>query len=53
MNYTPDPKLHLVISIIKSIIRIAAGGCLAYQLFLAAGLLIILAEVLGIIEECV
>lgn len=49
----PDPKLHFQISIAKSIIRIIAGGCLAFGMLISAGLFIILAEALGIAEEMV
>lgn len=53
MNYTPDPKLHLYISILKSLIRIAAGGFLIYGMPVGAGAMIVLAELLGIAEELV
>lgn len=49
----PDPKLHQQISFIKSGARVIAGALLINQRFVAAGLMIILAEVLGIIEELV
>jgi hypothetical protein len=42
---------HFNISIAKSILRIGAGGALCQQYFIAAGVLFILAEFLGIIEE--
>jgi hypothetical protein len=49
----PDAVWHLRISLAKSLIRIAAGGALCVgELFVAGGLLI-LAEVLGIVEELV
>lgn len=42
---------HFRISIIKSMFRIFAGGCLIVGDIFLAGLLLIAAEVLGIIEE--
>jgi hypothetical protein len=38
---------------VKSALRIFAGGCLAYGFFVHAGGLLILAEILGIVEEMV
>jgi hypothetical protein len=49
----PDPKLHQQISFVKSACRVIAGALLINQRFISAGLMIILAEVLGIIEELV
>lgn len=49
----PDPKLHKYISFVKSIIRILAGACLVTSHFVSAGILLILAEILGIVEEMV
>ena len=53
----PDPKLHLRISLVKSIIRIACGAALisagAGTMITVAGVLLILAEALGIVEELV
>jgi hypothetical protein len=56
----PNPKKHLQISLIKSIVRIVAGLALAGGGWLemnpyiqGAGLLLVLAEVLGIAEELV
>lgn len=49
-----DPsKGHFYVSMIKSFLRIAAGATLLNGLFLQAGILFIVAEVLGIIEELV
>ncbi len=49
-----DPGMgHFIVSIVKSVIRIIAAGFLIYGNFLFAGVLFILAEVLGIIEEIV
>ena len=44
---------HFYVSIIKSIIRIIAGVSLILGLFVVAGALLILAELLGILEEMV
>jgi hypothetical protein len=62
MSYIPNPKMHFYVSLIKSIIRIAAGGALVLvcspgsillnQIEWAGGLLI-LAELLGILEEVI
>ncbi len=49
----PDAKKHLYISLVKSIIRIGAGGCLIQGNLLFAGGLLIFAEILGIVEELV
>lgn len=47
-----DPgRFHFYVSLIKSLIRITAGGFLIYGNFFVAGILFILAEVLGIVEE--
>ena len=53
---SPDPKKHFQISMIKSAIRIAAGLALVYpqsQNIVLAGVLIVIAEILGIVEEMV
>lgn len=52
MNH-PDPKLHRNISFVKSALRIIAGFALFSGSFQTAGTLIVLAEVLGIVEELV
>ena len=44
---------HFYVSLVKSIIRIGAGGCLIQGNLVAAGGLLILAEMLGIVEELV
>ena len=56
----PDPKLHRDISFVKSGLRIAAGLALAGAGWLemnpylqAGGILLIVAELLGIAEELV
>lgn len=51
MNH-PDPKKHLHISLAKSCLRIV--GCVALTIDITIGAILFgLAEVLGIIEECV
>jgi hypothetical protein len=49
----PDPIKHKYISFAKSGVRIAAGAALCYSMFWYAGALLILAEILGIVEEIV
>ena len=49
----PDPKWHLRISLAKSLLRIGAGAYLCLGILGMAGLLVILAEILGIAEELV
>lgn len=49
----PDPKMHLYVSIAKSGLRILAGVALASSMFVSSGILFILAEILGIVEELV
>jgi hypothetical protein len=50
----PDPRLHRNISFAKSAIRIAAGVALVWpQNLILAGVFLILAEVLGVVEELV
>ena len=44
---------HFYVSIVKSVVRIAAGAALIMGAFVITGALIILAEVLGIVEELV
>ena len=44
---------HFYVSLVKSILRIVAGGCLIQGDLFFAGLLLILAEFLGIVEEVV
>ncbi len=46
-------KGHFYVSIVKSAVRIVAGGCLITGNLFAAGALLIFAEVLGIVEELV
>jgi hypothetical protein len=49
----PDPTLHRNISFVKSGLRIAAGLALTTSHIYVAGVLLILAEILGIVEEIV
>jgi len=49
----PDPIKHKYISFAKSGVRIAAGAALCFGMFWSAGVLLILAEILGIVEEIV
>ena len=46
-------KGHFYVSMVKSAVRIVAGGCLITGNLLMAGVCIIMAEVLGIVEELV
>ena len=49
-----DPsKGHFYVSLVKSVLRIGAGGSLLYGNLLLAGALFIVAELLGILEELV
>jgi hypothetical protein len=48
----PDPRLHQIVSFIKSGIRIVGYVMIPFNLVIAAGLLV-LSEVVGIIEELV
>jgi hypothetical protein len=49
----PDPDRHRKISFAKSGLRILAGIALLYGNFITTGILLILAEILGIVEEIV
>ena len=55
LNITPKDtsKGHFYVSIVKSAVRIVAGGCLITGNLLMAGVCFIMAEVLGIVEELV
>lgn len=44
---------HLNVSLVKSLVRIAAGFALIDLSFITAGVLFILAELLGVVEELV
>lgn len=52
-NHIPDPLKHKYISFVKSGFRILAGATLFFGEFAVAGALIIVAEILGIVEEIV
>ena len=56
-NFEVQPKDtskgHFYVSLVKSIIRVAAGTSLVMGLFAVCGWLLILAELLGIVEELV
>jgi hypothetical protein len=49
----PDAKKHLQISLIKSGVRVLAGVALIVGSPVAAGILLIIAEGLGVAEELV
>lgn len=49
----PDPWKHQVVSFAKSGLRILAGVFLCVNILVSAGVLFILAEILGIVEELV
>lgn len=49
----PDPKWHMIISFVKSALRIVAGLGFVYGLVAVGGALLITAELLGILEEIV
>ena len=46
-------KGHFYVSLVKSVLRITAGGALISGFIVHAGVLLIVAEVLGIVEELV
>ena len=46
-------KGHFYVSIVKSFIRIFAGMCIINNEFVIGGIAIIVAEILGIVEELV
>lgn len=53
-EFIPDPKWHRNISFIKSVLRIVAGLFLILsQSIFGAGVFLIAAEILGIVEEIV
>lgn len=49
----PDPKLHLQLSLVKSGVRILAGGALILGSLAYCGVCLIIAELIGIAEELV
>lgn len=48
---TPNPEWHFKLSLVKSILRIIAGVAFIANNIVAGGLLLILAEIVGIAEE--
>lgn len=50
---TPTPLGHLIASVVKSVVRMIACGFLFKQNYQAAGILLGIAEMIGIIEELV
>jgi hypothetical protein len=48
---SPSPIHHLYISLIKSVIRVAAGLYFVVNDIFLGGVLLIAAEVLGVLEE--
>jgi len=55
MNIQPKDtsRGHFYVSLVKSGFRIIAGISLIFGLFITAGILFILAELLGVVEELV
>ena len=53
MMKQPDAKKHLQISLLKSAVRVSAGTCLMFGAAISTGVLLIVAELLGILEELV
>jgi len=53
INLKDPSKGHFYVSLVKSALRIAAGAFLVTGNLTFAGILFILAEVLGIVEELV
>ena len=53
LSKIPDPLLHRNISFVKSLFRIVAGVSLCNSNFVIAGVMFVLAELMGIAEELV
>jgi hypothetical protein len=51
MENKDTSKRHFTISLIKSAFRCAAGTSLLYNYIVLAGVLFIVAEILGVVEE--
>ena len=49
----PDPKWHLKLSIAKSLLRFGAAFYLITGMVMMAGVLFLVAEILGVLEELV
>lgn len=55
-TYTPDAKKHLIVSLVKSVVRIAGYACIygiPGQWAIIAATVLIVSEVIGIVEELV
>ena len=50
---SPDPRKHLFTSIVKSTVRIIACTSLIFGSYIICGVLLVVAEILGILEELV
>ena len=55
MNIQPKDtsRGHFYISLVKSFLRMLAGAALVFGNLQGAGILIVLAEILGVVEELV
>ncbi len=56
MEFLPDPKKHLIVSLGKSVVRIVGYTLLFFthnDYCIYAGVVLLLAEIIGIIEEVV
>jgi hypothetical protein len=56
MEYLPDPKKHLIVSLVKSVVRISGYALLLFSgnsWIIGAGVVLIVSEAVGIIEELV
>jgi len=53
ISLVPDPRWHRNISFVKSALRIIAGTSLIFGNLLLTGIFLILAEILGVVEEIV
>mgnify|MGYP003635311035 FL=1 len=51
-GWVPNPKNHMIVSFIKSGIRILGYACIPFSL-VGATILLVLSEVVGILEELV
>jgi len=53
MQFKDPRKAHLHVSLVKSVFRVIAGAALMSSMFYLAGLMLVIAEILGILEEIV
>jgi hypothetical protein len=56
LTFIPDPKKHLIVSLVKSVIRIGGYALLLFSgnhWITASGIVLIISELIGIIEELV